>query len=68
MNECKVVRNTENCVHISTVYSLLSLPCAPTEHHDMKAYWGSGAIAPRLLDFGTRWRSVISFTPRPLYP
>jgi hypothetical protein len=27
-----------------------------TEHHAMKAYWGSGGIAPRILDIGTRWR------------
>jgi hypothetical protein len=27
-----------------------------TEYHAMKAYWGSGAIAPRILEFGTRWR------------
>jgi hypothetical protein len=34
----------------------------------MKAYWGSGGIVPRILDLGSRWRWVISFTPRPLYP
>jgi hypothetical protein len=28
----------------------------------------SGGIAPRILDLGTRWRSVVSFTPQPLYP
>jgi hypothetical protein len=33
------------------------IPVLPTEHHVMKAYWGSG----------TRWRWVVSFTPRPLY-
>jgi hypothetical protein len=33
----------------------------------MKAYWGNGSIAPRILDLGTRWRRVVSFTPRPLY-
>jgi hypothetical protein len=33
----------------------------------MKTYWGSGGIAPRILDLGTRWRWVVSFTPRPLY-
>jgi hypothetical protein len=27
---------------------------------------GSGGIAPRILDSGTRWRWVVSFTPRPL--
>jgi hypothetical protein len=34
----------------------------------MNAYWGSGGVASRILDFGTRWRWVVSFTPRPLYP
>jgi hypothetical protein len=33
----------------------------------MKAYWGGG-IAPRILDLGTIWRWVVSFTPRVLYP
>jgi hypothetical protein len=34
----------------------------------MKAYWGSGCTAPRILDLGTRWRLVVSFTPYPFYP
>jgi hypothetical protein len=34
----------------------------------MKAYWGSGGIAPRILDLGTRLRRVVNFTPRSLYP
>jgi hypothetical protein len=38
-----------------------------TKHHAMKTL-GSGGIAPRILDFGIRWRWVVSFTPRPLYP
>jgi len=25
------------------------------KHHAMKGYWGSGDMAPRILDFGTRW-------------
>jgi hypothetical protein len=33
----------------------------------VKAYWGSGGIAPHILGFGTRLRWVVSFTPRPLY-
>jgi hypothetical protein len=33
----------------------------------MKTFWGSGGIAPRILDLGTRWRWVVSFTHRPLY-
>jgi hypothetical protein len=37
------------------------------EHYAMKAYWGSGCIAPRILDLGTAWRLVVSFTPRSLY-
>jgi hypothetical protein len=27
----------------------------------------SRGIAPRILDLGTRWRFVVSLTPRPLY-
>jgi hypothetical protein len=34
----------------------------------MKTYWGSGGTAPRILDLGTRWRWVVSFTLRPLCP
>jgi hypothetical protein len=31
----------------------------------MMAYWGSEG---RALDLAIRWRWVVSFTPRPLYP
>jgi hypothetical protein len=31
-------------------------PCALTEHHAMKVYWGSGSIDPRIPDLGTRWK------------
>jgi hypothetical protein len=34
----------------------------------MKAYQGSGGIAPRILDLVTKLRWVVSSTPRPLYP
>jgi hypothetical protein len=34
----------------------------------MQTYWGSGSIAPCILDLGTRLRWVVSFTSRPLYP
>jgi hypothetical protein len=34
----------------------------------MKTDWGSGGIAPRILDLGIRWRWTISFKSRPLYP
>jgi hypothetical protein len=30
----------------------------------MKAYWGCGCIAPRILELGIRWRWVVSLTPR----
>jgi hypothetical protein len=39
-----------------------------TKHSAMKTYWGSGCIAPRILEHGTRWRWVVSFTLRPLCP
>jgi hypothetical protein len=41
--------------------------CFLTEHHTMKAYWGSGVTAPRILDLSTRWRRVVGFKLRPLY-
>jgi hypothetical protein len=44
------------------------VPVLLTEHHAMKTYWRSGGIAPRILDLGTRWRWVVSFTPWPIYP
>jgi hypothetical protein len=31
-------------------------------------YWESGDITPRILNLGTRWRWVFSFTARSLYP
>jgi hypothetical protein len=44
-----------------------SCPCASTEHHATKTYWGSGCIPPRILDLCIRWRWVVIFTPRPIY-
>jgi hypothetical protein len=29
--------------------------------------WGSGGIAPHILNLGARWRWVVSFTHQPLY-
>jgi len=43
-------------------------PFPLTEHSAMKAYWGNGGIAPLTRDLRTRWRWVVSFTLRPLYP
>jgi hypothetical protein len=44
------------------------LPVFLTKHHAMEAYWGSGGVAPRILDPGTTWRRVATFTQRSLYP
>jgi hypothetical protein len=38
------------------------------KHHAMKTYWGSGGIASPIPNLGTKWRWVVSLTPRPLYP
>jgi hypothetical protein len=40
---------TEGKVKVSLVLFVI-------ENHAMKAYWGSGGIAPRIFDLGTRWR------------
>jgi hypothetical protein len=34
----------------------------------MKRYMGEWRYSSTVLDIGTRWRWVVSFTPRPLYP
>ena len=34
----------------------------------MKAYSGSGGMAPHILSLGTRWTWVVSLTHRQLYP
>jgi len=38
----------------------------PVSRHEN--IWWSGGVAPCLLNLGTRWMRVVSFTPRPLYP
>jgi hypothetical protein len=34
----------------------------------MKAYWGVEVQLYAFFDLGNRWRVVVSFTTRPLYP
>jgi hypothetical protein len=34
----------------------------------MKTYWGVEVYLHAFFDFGTRWRWVVSFMPRPLHP
>jgi len=51
----------------------VKLSCALTEHHAMKAYWGSGVKTPRLLTSvldGVEWSASIPgrFTPREKAP
>jgi hypothetical protein len=62
-NICFIEQNTVLFHTVNVVPVLLFL----TEHHVMNSYCGTGGIAPRILDIGTRWRWVVSFTPR-LYP
>jgi hypothetical protein len=38
-----------------------------TEHHAIKAYCGSGGMAQRILDLGTRWGWVVRFISRQFY-
>jgi hypothetical protein len=54
--------------YIERVRVKVKLSLCLIKHHGMKTYCGSGCIAPRILDLGTRWRRVVSFTSRPLYP
>jgi hypothetical protein len=37
------------------------------KHHDIKT-WGSGGNVTFILNLHTKWRWVVSFMPRPLYP
>jgi hypothetical protein len=39
----------QKCLVSFTEIVRSSCPCALTEHHAMKAYWGSGGIAPLIL-------------------
>jgi hypothetical protein len=34
----------------------VTVKLSPCLTHAMKRYWGSGGIAPRILDLGIRWR------------
>jgi hypothetical protein len=50
--KCRVVESDESGGTLKKEDE--SCPCALTEHHAMKAYWGSGGITPCILDLGTR--------------
>jgi hypothetical protein len=61
-------RSARDCAFFFFFKKRYSCPCALTENHTIKVYWESGGIEPHILDLGTRWRWVVSFTPWPLYP
>jgi hypothetical protein len=55
-----------NTVNISLLRWKVKLSLCFIKHHDIKTL-GSGSIAPCIRNLGTRWRWVVSFTPRPFY-
>jgi hypothetical protein len=44
---------TVQCLHMR---NKVKLSLCLTKYHAMKTYWGSGGIAPLILDLGTRCR------------
>jgi hypothetical protein len=50
------VRETGDYNISNIVLVKVKLSLCLTNHHAMKTYWGSGGIAARILDLGTRWR------------
>jgi hypothetical protein len=62
--------DTNELINIQNTWKVkvkVKLSLCLTKHHTMKAYWGSGRIGPHILNLGTRWRWMVSFTPWPLY-
>jgi hypothetical protein len=66
--------NIKNMWKVNVELSLCWLSTTPRrrihclfKHHDVKKYWGSGGIAPRILNVGNRWRWVVSFALQPVY-
>jgi hypothetical protein len=55
----------EHCA--SDDHKKVKLSLCLTKHYAMKTYWGSGSIAPHILNLGIRWRWVINLMPQPLY-
>jgi hypothetical protein len=51
-----------------TLLKNVKLPlCVTNKALHRKDLWGNGGIGPRILDLGTSWRWVVSFTTRPRY-
>jgi hypothetical protein len=51
-----------------TYYRILTLFVVMDIREMLGILSGGGISVPRILDLGTKWRWVVSFTPRPLYP
>jgi hypothetical protein len=64
---CVSVSHNENLYIFSKVKVKLSL-CLTNSALCPEDVWESGCIDPGILDLGTRWRWLVSFLPRPLYP
>jgi hypothetical protein len=58
------MRNLRVCLHKGKSKEVVPVP----KHHSMKTYWGVEVQLHVFYDLGTRWRWMVSFTPRPLYP
>jgi len=58
-------RHAQTTLVLNTTVNMVSKVVLVLKYHTMKRY---GIIAPRVFNLGTRWRSVISFTPRLLNP
>jgi hypothetical protein len=52
---CKTVILPSCAVWVQNLVNIKLSMCL-TKHHAMKTYWGSGSIAPCILDLSTRWR------------
>jgi hypothetical protein len=46
----------------------MNLSLCLSKHHAIKTYLSNGGVVPFILNLGARWRSVVTFTPRPLFP
>jgi len=53
---------------LSEPFIVVNCHCALTEHQARKVFGGVEAQLHAFFDLGTRWRWVVSFTRRPLYP
>jgi hypothetical protein len=63
--DLRSVMPRNRCVSCKIKFTFVPKLNQPALYEDV---WWSGGIAPRILNLVTRWRSVVSLTPRPLYP